>query len=417
MVSLPDFDPNQPGAADPEALFNRATLGVYEMGSIFKVFTAAMALDAGVVNMSSGYDASHPIRVAKFTIRDYHAKNRWLSVPEILIYSSNIGAAKMALDVGGERQQAFLGRSACYAESQIELPERGRPMFPSTWRDINTMTIGFGHGIAVTPIQAVAAMAAMVNGGVLHKPTLLKWTDAQPPPGTQVIDPSSREKMRSLMRLVVRLRHRQERKVQGYLVGGKTGTAEKLNASGGYARHKLLSSFVAAFPMDDPRYVVFAMIDEPQGIKETYGYATGGWTAAPAVGTDHRAHRSARRHRADRRRPCRGLPDARGCTRDSAAGGHPCVFRRSLRAATARLARGSGEVDVVGLARTRATCGCRLPVRRPARGQAHDGRRFIDDALASGRGRGADRRCRCSMTSMWALPRSSWRPRRAAPSR
>jgi cell division protein FtsI (penicillin-binding protein 3) len=284
MVSLPDFDSNRPGDAPDQARFNRATLGVYEVGSIFKVFTAAMALDAGVVNMASGYDASEPIRISHFTIRDYKPKNRWLSLPEILVYSSNIGAAKMAMDVGAERQQAFLRRVGLMSPSQLELPEEAFPMTPSPWRDINTMTIGFGHGMAVTPIQVVSAIAAMVNGGTLYPPTILKWTSEQPPPGVQVVSQETSDAVRLLMHLVVRYGSGRKAQVDGYLIGGKTGTAEKLDANGGYDEDNLLSSFVAAFPIDDPQYVVLAMIDEPQGIEESYGYATGGWTAAPTVG-------------------------------------------------------------------------------------------------------------------------------------
>lgn len=284
MVSLPDFDANRPTATDAEARFNRATLGVYEIGSIFKVFTAAMALDAGVVNMASGYDASSPIQVARFSIRDYKPKNRWLSLPEILVYSSNIGAAKMALDVGAERQQEFLRRIGLLSPSQVEVPERGSPMAPSTWREINTMTIGFGHGLAVTPVQAAAAFAAMVNGGTLYQPTLLRWNSDQPPPGIQVIEPETSDTIRLLTHLVVLYGSGRNAQVPGYLIGGKTGTAEKLDSRGGYAEDRLLSSFMGAFPIDDPRYVVLVMIDEPHGIPETYGYATAGWTAAPAAG-------------------------------------------------------------------------------------------------------------------------------------
>jgi cell division protein FtsI (penicillin-binding protein 3) len=284
MVSLPDFDANRPMGGDPDALFNRATLGVYEIGSIFKVFTAAMALDAGVVNMTSGYDASNPIQIARFTIRDYKPKNRWLSLPEILVYSSNIGAAKMALDVGAEGQQAFLRRIGLLSETQVEMPERGQPMYPATWREINTMTIGFGHGIAVTPVQAAAAFAAMVNGGTLYQPTLLRWNSDDPRPGVQVISRETSDKIRLLTHLVVLYGSGRNAQVPGYLIGGKTGTAEKLDSRGGYNEDRLLSSFMGAFPIDDPRYVVMVMVDEPNGIPETYGYATAGWVAAPTAG-------------------------------------------------------------------------------------------------------------------------------------
>ncbi len=174
MVSLPDFDPNRRDKISSDAVFNRATLGVYEMGSTFKIFNTAMALDYGTTTLHNGYDASKPIRVARFTINDDHAKNRWLSVPEIFMYSSNIGSVKMAMDVGGERQQAFMKKLGFLDSSAIELPERGHPLVPNPWRPINTMTISFGHGIAVSPIQLANGVSSIVNGGVRHPATLLR---------------------------------------------------------------------------------------------------------------------------------------------------------------------------------------------------------------------------------------------------
>lgn len=281
MVSLPDFDPNVPGQMDPDTLFNRATLGVYEMGSTFKIFNTAMALDAGTATMRSGYDATHPIRIARFTINDDHAKARWLSVPEIFKYSSNIGSVKMALDVGTEGQRAFMAKLGMLRETAIELPERGRPMVPSPWRPINTMTIAFGHGLAVSPMHLVGGVAAVVNGGI-RRPVTLLASDI-PSPGQRVISQKTSENMRRLMRLVVEEGTGRKADSPGYVVGGKTGTAEKAGGRGGYKHKSLMSSFVAAFPMQDPQYVVLIMVDEPKGTKETFGYATGGWVAAPAV--------------------------------------------------------------------------------------------------------------------------------------
>lgn len=281
LVSLPDFDPNVAGQMDPDSRFNRATLGVYEMGSTFKIFNTAMALDAGTVGMRGGYDATHPIRIARFTINDDHAKARWLSVPEIFKYSSNIGSVKMALDVGTEGQRAFMAKLGMLRETAIELPERGRPMVPSPWRPINTMTIAFGHGLSVSPLHLASGVATVINGGI-RRPTTLLRTDI-PSPGERVISERTSRDMRRLMRLVVEEGTGKKAESVGYMVGGKTGTAEKVGAGGGYKRKALLSSFVGAFPMHDPRYVVLVMIDEPKGTKETYGFATGGWVAAPAV--------------------------------------------------------------------------------------------------------------------------------------
>jgi cell division protein FtsI (penicillin-binding protein 3) len=283
MVSLPDYDPNNMAGANVEAMFNRATLGVYEMGSTFKLFDAAAALDTGAATATSSYDVSHPIHVARFEITDYHPMNRALSVPEILIYSSNIGAAKMALDLGTDRQKDYLGRFGLLRPATVEVPEIGAPLIPNPWREINTMTIAYGHGMAVSPVQMVQGVGALVNGGTLHPVTLLARAPGEAIPGTQAIKPETSRMMRDFMRMVVTEGTGEKADVPGYEVGGKTGTAEK-NGVGGYHHKSLLSSFIATFPVSDPRYVVLAMIDEPQGNKASAGFATGGWTAAPAVG-------------------------------------------------------------------------------------------------------------------------------------
>jgi len=283
LVSLPDFDPKNANRADQQARFNRATLGVYEMGSTFKIFTTAMALDSGKVTLRSGYDATNPIRVARFVIRDFHAKRRWLSVPEIFMYSSNIGAVKMALDVGIAEQRAFMDRLGLLRPAPIELSEIGAPLVPAKWREVNAMTISFGHGLAVSPVQLTAGVAAIINGGVLYPPTLRRRPAGEPLVGLRVISQRTSEQMRRLMRLVVEKGTGGKAAVAGYLVGGKTGTADKV-VGRRYRDKALMSSFIGAFPMTAPRYVVFAMLDEPTGTKETSNFATGGWVAAPVVG-------------------------------------------------------------------------------------------------------------------------------------
>ena len=283
MSSLPSFDPNQPNAIAQDLRFNRTTLGVYEMGSTFKIFTTAMALDAGTVSLHGGYDATNPIRVARFTIRDFHAKKRWLSVPEIFMYSSNIGTVKMALDVGIPGHRNFLTTIGMMKPVAIELSETGSPLSPNRWREINSMTISFGHGLAVSPLHLVAGVSAMVNGGIYRTPTLIRRNPSETPIGKRVITAETSAKMRRLMRLVVKNGTGRNAAAPGYLVGGKTGTAEKVSGRG-YKKKALISSFVAAFPMHKPRYVVLAMLDEAKGTKETFGYATGGWVAAPVVG-------------------------------------------------------------------------------------------------------------------------------------
>lgn len=283
LVSLPDFDPNQPGTASEEARFNRASLGIYEMGSTFKVFNTALALDSGLVSLTDHFDATKPIRIGGFSIRDYHAKNRWLSVPEIFMYSSNIGSAKMAEEVGSEAQKAFFSRLGMLRPVSVELPEVGQPLAPSPWRPINTMTIAYGHGLAVSPLHLVSGVAAMVNGGIMRPATLIAREDGQVSEGERVISADTSAKMRKLLRLVVEEGTGKNADVPGYMVGGKTGTADKTSGRG-YNRNSRLASFVAAFPMTSPRYVVLVMVDEPKPNATSYGYATGGWVAAPAVG-------------------------------------------------------------------------------------------------------------------------------------
>jgi cell division protein FtsI (penicillin-binding protein 3) len=283
LVSLPDFDPNKSSTATPETTFNRVTLGTYEMGSIFKTFTAAMALDAHTTTLAGSYDASHPITVGRFVIHDYHNMHRWLSVPEIFEYSSNIGAARMAMDAGSDRFKEFLGRLGLLRAPAFEIPEIGAPTVPSPWREVSTMTIAFGHGISVSPLQVAIAASAVVNGGILHQATLVKPPQGYVPAGQQVMSARTSEDMRRLMRLVVEQGTGKDAAAPGYLVGGKTGTAEKVSGKG-YAHKALLSSFLGAFPINNPRYLVLAIIDEPHGNAKSHGFATGGWTAAPVVG-------------------------------------------------------------------------------------------------------------------------------------
>jgi cell division protein FtsI (penicillin-binding protein 3) len=263
-------------------MFNRNTLGVYELGSIFKIFTVAMALDAGTSTLTSTYDASHPIAIGRFTISDYHGKHRVLNVPEILMYSSNIGAARMAMAAGAQKQREFLARLGLLRKPKIEISEVGAPHYPAKWREVNVMTIAFGHGISVTPLSFATAAAALVNGGVLRQATLVKLPPGHAPQGQQVISAKTSDQMRRLMRLVVEHGTGTMAAAPGYVVGGKTGTADKVTGRH-YADRKLLSSFVGFFPINAPKYLVLAMVDEPHPNKQSHGYATAGWTVAPAT--------------------------------------------------------------------------------------------------------------------------------------
>jgi cell division protein FtsI (penicillin-binding protein 3) len=291
MVSLPDFDPNHPEMPDPnhpdatlaDRIFNRMTLGDYEVGSIYKTFTLATALDCGAATMTSRFDAAHDLHIGRFTISDYHGKHRPLTVPEIFMYSSNLGAARVALVVGAARQQEYLRRFGLLSRPRVDLDERGKPNYPSNWRPVNVMTIGFGHGISETPIQVAAAASAMINGGILRPATTVKLAPGPAPPGRRVISPRTSEEMRQLMRLVVEYGTARFAEVPGYVIGGKTGTAEKV-IHGVYARHRLLSDFIGVFPMNKPQYLIYMMVDEPHPTKASHGYATAGWTVVPATG-------------------------------------------------------------------------------------------------------------------------------------
>lgn len=282
MVSLPDYDPNHPDKANDDQKFNRATLGTYEVGSVFKSFTTAMALDYKSANLTSMYDATAPIHFGGSTIDDFHAKRRVLTVPEIFMYSSNIGTAKMAMDVGTERQKEFLDRLGLFDKIDIDLPEKASPILPKPWRPITSLTVSFGHGIAITPAHVARAFVPIVNGGIMHPLSLVKKEPGEMIDGTRVIKSSTSFDMRRLLRLVVEKGTGAKAEAAGYLVGGKTGTAEKI-VNGRYKSGAVLASFIGAFPINDPRYVVIAMLDEPKATKDMVGTVTGGAVAAPVV--------------------------------------------------------------------------------------------------------------------------------------
>ena len=282
MVSLPDFDPNDPVDANKPDRLNRTSAGAFEVGSIFKSFTFAMALDSGAVTLEDRIDASRPIRVGRFTINDFHGKNRVLTVPEVFIYSSNVGAARMALKVGGERQKAYLERFGFTRKVKTDLPEVALPIVPKKWSELTTMTVAFGHGMAVTPLQVAVADAALVNGGTLIPPTfLVRDAETAAGLGEQVVSRETSDALRYLLRLNVEKGSGKRAAVPGYRVGGKTGTAEKVE-NGRYSAQKRLNSFLAAFPMDDPQYVVLVVLDEPKAEKQGGG-TTAAANAAPTV--------------------------------------------------------------------------------------------------------------------------------------
>jgi cell division protein FtsI (penicillin-binding protein 3) len=282
MSSLPDFDPNDPAEALQPDRLNRMTAGVFELGSVFKTFTLAMGLDAGTATLRSTYDATQPIRAGGFAIHDFHGKHRVLTLPEVFIYSSNIGASRIALEAGIPRQQEFLHRIGMEDRIRTELPETALPLLPSKWGELSAMTISFGHGISVTPLHVAVAAAALMNGGRMIPPTFLPRDRATADQlAVRVVSPQTSADMRYLFRLNVEHGSGRQAEVPGYVVGGKTGTAEKI-VGGRYAGNKRLNSFLAAFPMDDPQYLVLVVIDEPQPEKPGMG-ATAGSNAAPTV--------------------------------------------------------------------------------------------------------------------------------------
>ena len=287
LASLPQFNPNAPGHGDDNARFDRATLGVYELGSTFKTLTIAMSLNDGLIkSMDQKYDATAPIHIGRFTIHDDrgHELRKWATVPEIFIHSSNIGTAHMAAELGATRQRAYLDALGFLSPVSGELMERGHTLYPAAnnWGEVATMTVGFGHGIAVTPLHLATAYAAVVNGGIWHPATMLKVAPGQAVAGKRVFSEKTSDTMRALLRMVVTSGTGRKANAPGYRVGGKTGTAEK-QQGGHYQKHVNVSTFAAAFPMDAPRYVIIALLDAPHGTKATGGFSTAGMVTAPSV--------------------------------------------------------------------------------------------------------------------------------------
>lgn len=285
MVSLPDYDPNLPNQNSLEATFNKNTLGIYESGSSFKIFNTAIALESKKAKLTSQYDASTPIKVGSRKITDFKGKYRVLDVREVFVYSSNIGSAKMALDFGNEVQQQYLGRFGLLSAPSLELPEVGSPLVPKTWGDVTTMTVAYGYGIAVSPLMLIDAVRTVISGTKYHAATLLKrdFEILAQVDGQKILSEKTASQIRDLMRLVITDGTAKKANVPGYEVIGKTGTAHRNNGRAGYNESKR-TMFVGAFPKSKPKYIMILFLDNPKPTKETYGYATGGWTAAPVSG-------------------------------------------------------------------------------------------------------------------------------------
>ena len=284
MASAPNFNPNAAGRSDANALYNRATMGVYELGSTFKPITVAAAMEAGVVtSMATRWDAGSPLAIGRHRISDDHAQGRPLTIPEILVHSSNIATARIADQMGPARMQAAFRAVGFHEAAHIELAESARPLWPRDWGRATVLTSGYGHGVAVTPLHLASAYAALVNGGIWRPATLMRVRPGHAAQGRRVYSAQTSHRMRQLLRMIVTHGTGRRGEAVGFRVGGKTGTAEKVATGGGYSRRVNVSTFAAAFPMDEPRYVVLVMMDAPKGNVETHFLTTAAWTAAPVV--------------------------------------------------------------------------------------------------------------------------------------
>jgi cell division protein FtsI (penicillin-binding protein 3) len=281
LASAPHFNPNVPRQATQDGLRNNAVQGAYELGSTFKPLTVAAAIDAGEIRPGDRWDAVSPVMLGRHSIGDSHPAGRWLTTPEVLTKSSNIATARIAEKMGIERMDGFFRKLHFHERPAFELRERAGPIYPRQWTRGELLTTSFGHSMAVTPLHLASAYATLVNGGVWRPATLLRQ-DGQSPAGERVFSPETSYKMRQMLRLIVTNGSGRKAEADGFRVGGKTGTAEKAGA-GGYSKSVNVSTFVAAFPMDRPRYVVLVMLDAPKGNAETGGQTTAAWTAAPVV--------------------------------------------------------------------------------------------------------------------------------------
>lgn len=288
MASIPVFDPNKlqnyEGKRCSESpLCNHIVQARYELGSAFKPLSIAKAMDEGVVpSMAKRYDATAPLPISGFRIRDDHPMGRWLNVPETLVHSSNIVTARIADEMGAAPMQALFRDLKFNERAPIELKERSGGLWPRSWGRVTNMTVAYGHGIAITPLHLASAYAALVNGGIWRPATLRKITPGEAPRGHRVFSAATSARMRQLLRLIVSDGTGRSADAKGFRVGGKTGSAEKAEG-GGYNKSSLVTTFAAAFPMDKPRYVVLATMDEPKGNAKTFGLRTAAWTAAPVV--------------------------------------------------------------------------------------------------------------------------------------
>ena len=283
ITSLPDYNVNNYNKVSNELLFNKATKGIYELGSTLKLITAAIALDSGLIKENEVFDVSRPLRVSSRTIRDFHPLNYAINIPEVIVHSSNIGSAKIAEKFGSETQLKYLRKLGFMNKMNLQIPEVGTPQVLMDRKLLSTMTISYGHGIAITPLHLASSTATLVNNGIKVNPTLFVSKTREK--HTRVFSKNTSNKIKSIMRLVVKSKYGTAKKAEakGYLVGGKTGTAEKLSKTGGYLKKQNIVAFTSAFPINNPQFIITVMIDNPKGQKFSYGYRTAGWVVAPVV--------------------------------------------------------------------------------------------------------------------------------------
>jgi cell division protein FtsI (penicillin-binding protein 3) len=280
FVNKPDFNPHYPGKATHEQLFNNASLGIYETGSIFKTISLAIGFDTNTITMNDLYDLTY-LKIGNNVINDYHKMNGWHSVPEIFLHSSNVGTSQIILEVGEENVKKYFKNLGLLDSINIEIPEKARPIYPNLnkkWSNITLATMSYGYGLSISPLHFIKAMVPIMNGGILHDLTFIKSNNKSP--GVRILSQNTSKQMSKLMRLAVEKGTGKKSEIEGYYIGGKTGTAEKLLA-GRYLKNSRISSFIAALPAINPEYILYIMLDEPKPTKDTFGFATAGWTAVP----------------------------------------------------------------------------------------------------------------------------------------
>ena len=283
IVSLPDYNANNYNSILNYKLFNKATKGIYELGSTLKLITAAIAFDSNLINENDVFDVSKPLKVSSRIINDFHPLNYAINIPEVIVHSSNIGSAKIAEKFGSSTQLKYLRSLGLLSILSLEIPELGKPQVLIDKKVLSTMTISYGHGISITPMHLASATATIVNSGAKVNPTLIKGKTEKK--NEVIISNKTSLKMKSIMRLVVSNKYGTAKKAEapGYLIGGKTGTAEKIKPSGGYSKKENIVAFTGAFPMNDPEFIITIMIDNPKGQKFSFGHRTAGWVVAPIV--------------------------------------------------------------------------------------------------------------------------------------